>query len=111
MGAVRPMDRLRPYKIITGVVREALRSSGRSGVVLSGGGPEQALLEEWFAKAEIPYLTPERSALGQARGLLNSIRHQAGEVIESKWPAITRAGMSLITGVFSISSAGSWIQS
>ena len=71
------MDPIRPYKIITGVVREALRSSGRFGVVLSGVGPEQVLLGEWLTRAQIPFATPEKSALGQAQGLLNSVRHQA----------------------------------
>jgi hypothetical protein len=72
------MDPIRPYKIITGVVREALRSSGRSGVVLSGGGPEETLLGEWLEEAKIPFVIPRKSDTGQTKGLLNSICHQAG---------------------------------
>lgn len=72
------MDPQRPYTIITGVVREALRASGRKGVVLSGGGPEEALLEEWMARGDLPCLTPGAAARGQARGLLVSLQREAG---------------------------------
>lgn len=68
------MDQNRPFTIITAVVRVALRSSGRSGVVVAGGGPEQTLLGEWLRKAGIPFVTPGEPALEQAQALLGSVR-------------------------------------
>jgi hypothetical protein len=67
------MDRNRSCQIVIGVVREALRSSGRAGVALSGGGPEEALLGAWLEAARIPFTTPGESALGLAKGLLSSL--------------------------------------
>lgn len=67
------MDPRRPRTIIVEVIREALRSTGHQGVALSGGGPEQALLEEWLGAAGIPCLSPSEAALTQATQLLDAV--------------------------------------
>jgi hypothetical protein len=86
------MDATRPYRIITGVVREALRSSGRPGVVLSGGGPEEDLLRRWLREAGIPFVTPGPASVDRALELLGSLLQQAGATMELAAEASELAG-------------------
>jgi hypothetical protein len=86
------MDPTRPYRIITGVVREALRSSGRPGVVLCGVGPEEDLLRRWLRKAQVPFVTPGTASVEGARELLDSLLRQAGGTLELATRASELAG-------------------
>lgn len=81
------MDPTRPRTIITGVLREALRATGRSGIILSGGGPEGKLLEGWLADAEIPCRLPDPFTLGKVRELLDSMPGRARARVEVETPA------------------------
>ena len=63
----------RLYTIITGVIREALRYSGRSAVMVVGGGPEEALLERWLADAHIPFQVPPRKVTEQMLPILENL--------------------------------------
>ena len=86
------MDPTRPYRIVTGVVREALRSSGRSGVVLAGGGPEEELLHRWLREARIPFVIPATASVERARELLDSLHLPGGGTPESGMEASELAG-------------------
>ena len=63
------MDHERPFRVVCGVIQEALRSSGREGVVLAGGGPESQLLEAWLSRAAIPFVLPPPGLLERANAL------------------------------------------
>jgi len=63
-------DSNRAFRIVTGVLKEALRASGRSGVVVSGGGPEEAILLGWLDQAGIPRRVPSDAAVDAARMIL-----------------------------------------
>lgn len=65
-------DPLRPYSVVSGVLREALRASGKGGVVVFGTGPETALLEEWMGKAGIDVIRPSDAALLGGASLLSA---------------------------------------
>ena len=61
------LDPHRASRIVTGVLKEALRASGRVGVVVSGGGPEATILLSWLDRAGIPRNIPSDAALEAAR--------------------------------------------
>jgi hypothetical protein len=63
-------DPNRAFRIVTGVLKEALRASGRAGVVVSGGGPEEVLLLRWLDEAGISREAPSSTAVEGARLLL-----------------------------------------
>ncbi len=63
------MNPERPFRIVSGVIREALRSSGRSEVVVAGGGPEETVLVGWMEQAGIPVATPDPGTVARAEGL------------------------------------------
>jgi hypothetical protein len=63
-------DSNRAFRIVTGVLKEALRASGRSGVVVSGGGPEEAILLGWLDQAGIPRRVPSDDGVDAARMIL-----------------------------------------
>ncbi len=67
-----PVPRGRVPAIVTGVLRDALRTSGRAGFAIPGPLPEDALVKSWLLEGEIPWASPSLSALGQARDLLTS---------------------------------------
>jgi hypothetical protein len=65
-----PMDHHRAFRIVTGVLEEALRSSGGTAFVVSGGGPEEGLLAQWLDGANLPWQAPSPRSLEAAKGLL-----------------------------------------
>ncbi len=73
------MDPERPFRIVTGVLREALRNSDRKGVVVAGGGPELRLLSEWIQRAGIPWEVPPPELVRGARALLDQGGAPVGE--------------------------------
>mgnify|MGYP001819055456 CR=1 FL=1 len=77
-GSVEPMDSTRPFQLVIGVVREALRASKRPMAVVAGGGPEEILLVRWLERAQIPYETPLPEFVGMAEDLIWAVR-KAGE--------------------------------
>ena len=70
---LKPVDSTRPFQLVTGVVREALRASGRPMAVVAGGGPEEKLLVRWLEEAQIPYRTPLPPLVDQAVDLLGNL--------------------------------------
>jgi hypothetical protein len=64
------IDPQRAFRIVVGVLEEALRSSGRAAFVLSGGGPEERLLTSWLDRAELPWQSPSPDSLEVAKRLL-----------------------------------------
>jgi hypothetical protein len=62
----------RAQRLVTGVLAELLRSSEREGFVLSGAGPEVAVLKRWLDQADLPFLVPEPEAVSAARSLQDS---------------------------------------
>ena len=69
-GSVDSMDSTRPFQLVTGVVREALRASSRPMAVVAGDGPEEKLLARWLRRAQIPYETPPPELVDKAEELL-----------------------------------------
>lgn len=69
---VDPTGAERYRKIILGVVREALRATAREAVVVSGSGPEQALLRGWLDEGGIPVHEPTASEEGLGVGLMGT---------------------------------------
>jgi hypothetical protein len=71
------MPEHRPFTIIVGVLREALRYSGQTSVIIAGGGPEGDLLERWLEAAGIPFELPRQELLAKTTEWLD----EAGEGI------------------------------
>lgn len=63
-------EETRVRAILGGVVREALRRSGKGGVAVVGGGPEASLLLRWWVAEGIPAEFPSPPLLEAARSLL-----------------------------------------
>jgi hypothetical protein len=111
---VDPLSPHRPFTIITGVIREALRYSGRTSVVFPSHNPEGRLLEQWLTEAGIPFLNPAPelthgvAELLEAAGAGSSIREdQAGlgggmtrdaSDLAARAVALSRGGESLLLG-------------
>lgn len=57
-------------RICLGVVREAIRATGRRGVVVSGGGPEEGLLDGWLKEGCVPSTRPAKSTRDGAAHLM-----------------------------------------
>jgi hypothetical protein len=60
----------RPFRIITGVLRELLRTTGRKGFALAGEGPEATLLSDWMERARLPLVMPSDGEVRSAWHLL-----------------------------------------
>ena len=69
------IDPHRAFRIIIGVLEEALRSSGRAAFVLSGGGPEERLLTTWLDVAGLSWQAPSLDSLQAAKRLLVGVGH------------------------------------
>jgi hypothetical protein len=73
MGSTMPDPGLRDRVplLVVGVLREALRSTGCRGFVISGAGPEDALVGTWLQEERIPWAAPSPTSLLRARELLS----------------------------------------
>jgi hypothetical protein len=101
-----PSDARRPFQIVTGVIREALRYSGQSAVLVAGGGPEGALLETWLKDAHIPFEVPPSEIverilplLEDLGGGLRSTPSQAGDELFGQASELAGRAISSIRGL------------
>jgi hypothetical protein len=76
------MDDSRPFRIVTGVVRELLRSTGKVGIALAGKGPEATLLAGWMSRAGLRLDAPPKEAVRRAQALLGGVDVEAGTALE-----------------------------
>ena len=91
-----PSNAHRFSTIITGVIREALRYSGRSAVMVVGGGPEEALLESWLGDAHIPFQPAPRKVMERMLPILKDLEDEESQPPgTSTDPALTQRASEL----------------
>ena len=84
------------YTIITGVIREALRYSGRSGVMVVGGGSEESLLERWLGDAHIPFQVAPSKVMDRMLPILKDLEDKDGRLPgTSTQPALVQRASEL----------------
>ncbi|MFC1662444.1 hypothetical protein ACFL3S_13490 [Gemmatimonadota bacterium] len=86
------MDPVRPFRIVTGVTRELLRSTGKRGIALAGEGPETRLFVEWMSQAGLPCILASAEEVLKARAFLSRVcleeggTPEAGTLTQAKHP-------------------------
>jgi len=106
-------DPTRAFRIVTGVVGEALRASRRAAVVISGGGPEETVLRGWLETAGIPWEPVTTAALEAARRVVvgshgeasHGGRSPSGWSMEAEASALAGAAQARARGLLQLGTA------
>jgi hypothetical protein len=100
-----PFDPYRAFKIVTGVIKEALGASGRSGVVVSGGGPEEALLARWMEQAGIARVVPSDAAVEGAVAILLEVGVFPDRSLQGEASALAGSALARVQGLLHMGTA------